>query len=411
MMSSGQSTSNPRTRGAQSVDVDQPLRLGVIGLGLAGGVMVHAVQSHPHVALAGAAEVNEELRARFTESEHLPVHADVRDLLQQQDVEAVYIGTPHQFHCEHAVLAADHGKHIIVEKPMALSVADCDTMIAAAAANSVQLIVGHTHSFDPAILAMRRLIASGALGRLSLITTFNYTDFLYRPRRPEELNTQRGGGILFNQVPHQIDIIRLLADAPLRSVRAFTNVLDASRPTEGGCAALLEFTNGVGASLVYSGYDRFDSDELHGWISEGGYTKRPAHGTARRALSQFADAEAEKAARVQRMGFGSSISATPPPHQPHFGVTIVSCERGELRQSADGVYLYSNEGVSEVAAEPTPGRPGRGNLLDELIRAVRNDEVPLHSGSFGKATLQTCLAILRSARERREILASEIEGG
>jgi phthalate 4,5-cis-dihydrodiol dehydrogenase len=398
-----------RARQASLHSTADPLRLGIVGLGLAGGVMVHAMRGHPHVVCSGAAETNEELRARFARSEDVPVYPDIVALVERDDIDAVYIGTPHQFHRDHAILAANRGKHIIVEKPMALSTGDCDAMITAAAANGVQLIVGHTHSFDPAILTMRRLIKSGDLGRLSMIATYDYTDFLYRPRRPEELDTSRGGGILFNQVPHQVDIIRLLADAPLRSVRALTNVLDPSRPTEGGCMALLEFDNGVAASLVYSGYDRFDSDEMHGWISEGGYEKHPRHGQARLALRAYSDAEAEKEVRVRSMGYGSAISTAPPLHQPHFGVTIVSCERADLRQSANGVLLYTDDGVSEIPADESVGRPGRGNMLEELFQAVRHGQPPLHSGAFGKGTVQTCLAILRSSRERREVVDSEIE--
>ena len=68
-----------------------------------------------------------------------------------------------------------------------------------------------------------------------MINSFNYTNFLYRPRRPEELDTAQGGGILFNQVPHQIDIARLLGGGLVRSVRAQTTVLDPARPTEGSC--------------------------------------------------------------------------------------------------------------------------------------------------------------------------------
>src|ERR687894_721708 len=99
---------------------------------------------------------------------------------------------------------------------------------------------------------MRDMIAGGELGRLGMIATWNYTDFLYRPRRPEELDTARGGGILFNQVPHQIDTVRLLAGGRVRSVRANVQVLDPARPTEGGCVAWLEFETGAAASLVYS---------------------------------------------------------------------------------------------------------------------------------------------------------------
>src|SRR5207253_7938963 len=140
---------------------------------------------------------------------------------------------------------------------------DCDAMIAAADKAGVHLIVGHTHGFDPAIRTMRQLILSGEFGPLGMINTWNYTTFLNRPRRPEELDTSLGGGIIFNQVPHQIDTARLLGGGVVRSVRASTTRLDPARPTEAGCAALLQFHNGATASLVYSGYDHFDSDEWH----------------------------------------------------------------------------------------------------------------------------------------------------
>src|SRR4029077_7003361 len=153
--------------------------------------------------------------------------------------EVVYVATPHQFHREHAILAANHGKHVILEKPMALTLADCDAIIAAAERNKGRLVVGHTHASDPAVRLMQLLISHGALGKLGMINCFNYTDYLYRPRRPEELDTARGGGILFNQLPHQIDIARLLGGGLVRSVRAHTTVLDPVRPTEGSCIAFL----------------------------------------------------------------------------------------------------------------------------------------------------------------------------
>ena len=216
-------------------------------------------------------------------------HADIEDLCSDPAVEVIYIATPHQFHAAHATLAAEHGKHVILEKPMALTLHDCDSIIAAAERNNVWLIVGHTHAFDPAVRAMRGIIARGDLGRLGMINSFNYTNFLYRPRRPEELDTAQGGGILFNQVPHQIDTARLLGGGLVRSVRAHASVLDPARPTEGSCVALLQFDNGVAASLSYSGYDHFDSDEWHFGINERGAPKQLAHGAARRALAGATD--------------------------------------------------------------------------------------------------------------------------
>lgn len=379
-----------------------PVRLGLVGLGMAGGVMASVAATHPGIVIAGAVEPDEGLRLRFGADHGVPVHADLIALLQHDDIDAVYIATPHQLHREQAVLAAEYGKHIVVEKPMALTLADCDAMIAAADANGVVLIVGHTHGFDPSLGVMRDL-SRDALGAPAMIAMLNYTDFLYRPRRPEELDTQLGGGILFNQIPHQVDMIRSLIDAPIRSVRAITARLDPTRPTEGACTALLEFADGAAATLTYSGYDGFDSDELHGWISEGGYDKAPAHGAARRALRAVPDQASEQALRRTRYGYGSSLSTTFPPHQPHFGLMIVTCPGGEMRPSASGVQVYETEGIRDIAVPRTEWRSGRGDVLETLRLAVREDIAPRHDGAFGRATLEICLAILQSAQERREI--------
>src|SRR6202030_2727464 len=92
------------------------------------------------------------------------IHSDIRGLCEDPTIDAVYIATPHQFHVEHASLAAAAGKHIILEKPMALTLADCDAITAAVEKSGVRLVIGHTHAFDPAIRAMRTMIASGELG-------------------------------------------------------------------------------------------------------------------------------------------------------------------------------------------------------------------------------------------------------
>ena len=315
------------------------------------------------------------------------------------EVQAVYIATPHQFHAPHAVLAARHGKHIILEKPMALTLADCDTIIAAVERHKVHLVVGHTHAFDPNVRLMRDIIARGELGRLGLINSFNYTNFLYRPRRPEELDTSKGGGILFNQVPHQIDTARLLAGGIVRSVRAQASVLDPSRPTEGSCAALLQFDNGATASLVYSGYDHFDSDEWHFGLSERGAPKPIAHGAARRALAQASD---ETKARTETFAYGNTAAALPP-HQPHFGITIVTCSEGDMRASADGVTIYGREGMREIAIPRGTSMPGRREVLDDLATAIRTNRKPVHDGRWGKATVEVALAILRSSQQNKEV--------
>jgi phthalate 4,5-cis-dihydrodiol dehydrogenase len=378
----------------------KPIGLGIAGLGIAGAVMVRAAARHPGFRIAAVAEPQAGPRQAFARDFRANVHADIRALCADPAVDAVYIATPHQFHAEHAGLAAAAAKHIILEKPMALTFADCDAIIAAVEKARVHLVVGHTHAFDPAIRAMRAIIASGQLGPLGMIASWNYTNYLYRPRRPEELDTAQGGGILFNQVPHQIDIVRLLGGGRVKSVRAQAGGLDPARPTEGHAVAFLAFEDGAAASMVYSGYDFFDSDELHGWISERGSAKQPAHSAARRALAARTRSETEL--RTANYAYGAA-DAGEPLHQPHFGLTIATCARGELRGSEDGVVLYGEHGRREITLPHGPRFAGRGNVLDDLATAIRTGRRPLHDGHWGKATLEVALAIHASAREGREV--------
>jgi phthalate 4,5-cis-dihydrodiol dehydrogenase len=376
-----------------------PIGLGIAGLGMAGAVMVQAAAAHPGYVLRAAADPHRGPREAFARDHNARAYADIHELAADPAVEVVYIATPHQFHRPHAILAAEHGKHIILEKPMALTLADCDAIIAAIERHKVHLVVGHTHAFDPAVRVMRKMIASGELGRLGMIHSFNYTNFLYRPRRPEELDTSQGGGILFNQLPHHIDTVRLLAGGVVRSVRAHVTALDATRPTEGSCTALLHFDGGVAASLIYSGYDHFDSDEWHFSISERGALKKVDHGAARRALAQAMD---ETRLRTENYAYGSAPGGLPP-HQPHFGVTIVTCAHGDMRASADGVMVYDRNGVREIPILRGESMPGRREALDDMRAAIRSGRRPLHDGRWGRATLEAALAIQRSAREGREI--------
>jgi phthalate 4,5-cis-dihydrodiol dehydrogenase len=381
---------------------DKPVALGIAGLGMAGAVMVRAAHAHPGINIVAAADPYPAPREAFKRDFNAPTYEDIRGLCDDATVEAIYIATPHQFHSEHARLAAEAGKHIILEKPMALTLADCDTIIGAVDRAGVVLIVGHTHAFDPTIRAMRRIIASGEIGTLGMIAAWNYTNFLYRPRRPEELDTSRGGGIMFNQVPHQIDVARLLGGGLVRSVRAQVTVLDPARPTEGSCIGFLDFENGAAASLVYSGYDFFDSDEWHFWINERGAPKPPGqHGAARRALAE--QKREETRLRVERFAYGAD-GGQAPAHQPHFGIMIVTCSGGELRASADGVLLYDANGMREIPVSLGQGFSGRGEVLDDLYRALRSGVRPTHDGRWGKATVEVALALLQSGHERREIM-------
>ena len=376
-----------------------PLRLGVAGLGRAFSVMLPAFTRHPAVTLVAAADPRPEARERFARDFPARTYAGVAELCADPAIDAVYVATPHQFHREHAILAAQAGKHLLIEKPMALTREDCVAIVDAVRKAGVQAVVGHSHSFDAPVLHLRSLIDSGAFGDVRMINALNYTDYLYRPRRPEELDTSKGGGAIFNQAAHQVDIARLIAGAPVASVRAMTGAWDSKRPTEGAYATLLTFSNGAFASLVYSGYGHFDTDEFEGWTGEMGQTKAPYPGQARPRFETQIDETAFKDAR----NYGGAEFRAPAEtsaHQ-HFGTLLVSCERADLRPVPNGVMIYQN-GSARLDAIPSPGVP-RAEVIDELYQAVVHNKAPLHDAAWGMATVAVLLAMLQSARDGADV--------
>jgi len=374
-----------------------PIHVGVAGLGRAFALMSPTLAADSRVRVVAAADPRPEARKQFQADFGGRGYAAVEELCADPAVQVVYVATPHQFHAAHACLAAAAGKHVLVEKPMALTLDECRAMTAAARKHGVHLVVGHSHSFDAPIGLTRKLIREGRYGALRMISAMMFTDFLYRPRRPEELDSAKGGGAVYNQAAHHVDIIRLLG-GNVKSVRAGTGNWDAARPTEGAYSAFLTLEDGVFGTITYSGYAHFDSDEFTGWISEGGARKDPnQYGAARRAL--VGDEMQVKNAR----NYGGAQFAKPAAvllHQ-HFGVLIASCERADLRPLPEGVMVYAD---TQRHLEPLPApKVQRAEVIDELYAAVVDGKPPLHDGEWGTATMEVCLAILRSAREGKEI--------
>jgi phthalate 4,5-cis-dihydrodiol dehydrogenase len=379
------------------------LKLGVIGLGRAFSLMAPTFAGDSRIALVAAADPREAARQRFAADFGAKTYATAEELCADPDVEAVYVATPHQFHTQQAVLAARHGKHLLIEKPLALTLEDCAAIVEAARAAGIHLVVGHSHSFDVPVQRLRALVKSGAFGAVRMINAINYTDYLYRPRRPEELDTAQGGGAVYNQAAHQVDVVRFIAGGMVTGVRAVTGAWDKARPTEGAYAALLTFADGAFASLTYNGYGHFDSDEWQGWIGEMGQQKASQAAASRRT---FASAAAEAAHKSARNYGGDSYKAptTPPVAHNHFGTLLVSCDRADLRALPNGVMIYQN-GSGRLDELPPPSVP-RSEVIDELYRAVVHGEKPLHDGPWAMASMEVILAMLRSARERRDVTLS-----
>ncbi len=391
----------------------KPLRLGIIGLGQAASQIITEIKAAKNCpwVLAAAADPRQHSLDKFKAEFGGEVFTDAAELCKKANVDAVYIATPPWMHLEHTTAAAENGKHVICEKPMALSLSDCDAMVAVAKKHGVNLLAGHTHSFDAPIRTIQKLVMKGEVGKVHAINSWNFNEFNHRSRLTAELKATHGP--LFNQGPHQIDVVRQIAGGMVKSVRA-TTFIDGVTDTEGGYVAYLEFENGTAATVVYDGRALFDTSELFWWLGESGQKRDPNLASKRRRnfleIAKLSSNEREERLASEKedgrygAATGSGAKHDQPVSelkQPFFGLIVVSCENATIRQSPDGLYLYTKDGREEMLVE----RDMRGRLaeLNELYESITLNREPYHSGAWGTATLEVCFGILESAKTHKDV--------
>lgn len=375
-----------------------PLRIGMVGMGNAGLAFVPPIQRHADVELAAFVEPGEASRAACEARYGVPGHATLDAMLAKERLDAVCIASPTEYHTAQALQAIAAGLHVLVEKPMAVSLDDARTMVHAADERGVVLLVGHSHSYDMPIRRMREVIASGRLGAVCMAHNWCFTDWIYRPRRPDELDTAAGGGVTFRQGSHQFDILRLLCGGEARSVRARTFDMDGDRRAIGAHCVVLDFDNGAVATAVYNGYGGFQTTELVDGLSEWGFPPSAEGWKVHRRPRVAGDTGAELRAKQARAG---KVIPDQAPFQPFFGLTLVSCERGDIRQSPKGLLVYDRDGVEAI--DCATDRSPRDLVLDEWSEAIRGRARALHDGRWGLANLEVCLAAIESSARAGEV--------
>ena len=376
------------------------VRIGIAGYGAAALAFVPAILAHPGFELVAVAEPVEPVRDEATRALGVAVYASVPAMLAGAQLDAIYIGTPTEMHSVHVLGALAAGKHVLVEKPMAANLADAKAMVDAAAIAGTVFLVGHSHSYDLPVQNMRALIAGGSLGRVRMVNTWCYTDWIYRPRRPDELVTRLGGGVTYRQGSHQFDIIRLLCGGKVKSVKARTFDMDPARRAIGAHTVFIDFEDGAAATAVYNGYGGFSSMDLGFDVSEWGFAQpEGARHFARRPLASndAVSAVDEQAAKRLR---GKTAIPSSAPLQPFFGMTLVSCEKGDIRQSPHGLFVYSAEGKKEITL-PADRSP-RDLVMAEFYDAITGRARAVHDGRWGLANLAVCDAAIASSDSGRE---------
>ena len=234
----------------------QSIGTAVLGLGRVGPAHVAVVAENSRASLVAIADADEaklgRTAARYPGCAALP---DYRSVLERDDVQVVVICLPHWLHERAAIDAVEAGKHVLIEKPLAISRGECERVAEAVRKSNVTFTVGHTQHFYPIVAEAKRVLDSGRIGRPIMAI-----DTWYKPYEPEKrpawmLDRKLGGGMLLMDGTHMIDRLLWHLGGKVQSVKAMNgNPVYPEIPADDTGMALLQFDTGTVATISRIAY-------------------------------------------------------------------------------------------------------------------------------------------------------------
>lgn len=249
------------------------LKWGLIGCGdISQKRVAPALRDLDNVDFVGVSRANADLAESFAkEFGARKWYRDWQDLVKDDEIEAVYVATPVYLHAEQTIAAAEAGKHVLCEKPMALNVAQCDAMIDACQANGVALGVAYYRHFYPVIDRIKEIVNSGEIGTVVMaqINAFEYMDFeLGQPRDWFVRKELSGGGPMFDFGCHRLEVLTNIL-GPAKATGVVDNVLFTNREVEDTATAILQFDNGGQGVICVTHGSLKSQDTVHLYGDKG----------------------------------------------------------------------------------------------------------------------------------------------
>jgi len=222
------------------------IKFGLIGCGRISKNHFEALQKQPDAEIIACCDIIQSRAEEAAKQYQIPFWTTkYTEMLKIEDINAISICTPSGLHPEHGILAAEHGKHVISEKPMGVRLKDADKLIQACTQNQVRLFVVMQNRLNPSIQLIKKAIEKDRFGKIYLIVT---NVFWTRPQTYYDLADWRGsreldGGAICNQASHYVDLIQWLG-GPVDTVMAHTATLARNIETEDTGCAIFQFKNG-----------------------------------------------------------------------------------------------------------------------------------------------------------------------
>jgi UDP-N-acetyl-2-amino-2-deoxyglucuronate dehydrogenase len=351
------------------------VRFAILGPGKVARVHADALARIPDARLVAVSGRNVERAEVLAAAFGARVDEGLDATIERGGVDAVILCTPHPVHAEQAIAAAGAGFHVVVEKPMALTVADADAMVAAASEAGVVLSVVSQRRWYAPVRRVREAIKGGRIGRPGLASVevlgWRGADY-YAMDAWRGTQAGEGGGVLVNQAVHQLDLLRWLL-GPVAEVDAWTsNVNHPELDVEDTVVAAIRFAGGALASFVASNSQR-----------PGLWAHVHVHGRNGASVGVETDA-------------GSSFVA---------GVTLPSPPRNDL-WTIPGEKSALDRWVKEDAADLAGADAATYHhelQLRDVVAAIRDHRAPAVDGAEGRATVELLEAIYRAARTGQRV--------
>jgi predicted dehydrogenase len=353
-----------------------PIRTALIGCGKVGQIHAAALKQLPESEFVAVCDASAERAAAFAAKYGVTPFSDIETMLRDSGAQAVIIGTPHPAHAAPAIQAARLGVHVLVEKPLAASLQDCDAMIAAAHRAGVYLGVISQRRFYEPVRRMKDAIDAGKIGApaLGVFLMYSWRDHAYYQSDPwrGRWDTE-GGGVLVNQSPHMLDLLQWFM-GEIDEIRGYwSNVNHPYIEVEDTSAAIILFKSGGLGSIVTSLAQK-----------PGIYTKVHIHGTNGASVGVETDRGATFVAGVSEIAEPPLTDIWTIPGEEHQLAEFQAADRARFAQVNATTHYHALQ-------------------IQDFLQAIRDNRPPLVSGEDGRKVVAMFTAIYRSNRERKPI--------
>lgn len=349
------------------------VRVGIIGCGKVAHMHAQALKNVPEAVFTCVFSRNADKAKAFAEEYGVKAYSDIDEMLGGKAAEAVIVCTPHPNHAETAVKAARAGIHVLVEKPLASSLEDCDAMIRAARENNVTLGTVCQRRFYTPVRRVRSAIDEGKIGNpiLGTVNMLGWRDEAYYRSDPWRGTWKgEGGGVLVNQAPHQIDLLQWFM-GPVDELFGFwSNLNHPYIEVEDTAVAVIKFKNGgIGNIIVTNSVNPALFGKVH------------VHGANGASVGVQTDGGA--------MFIAGMSQITEPPVND---LWTVSGEEKMLEE-------WKRED-SEFFNSIDPMTYFHEKQIEDFLKAVINGTKPLIDGEEGRKTVEIFSAIYRANRDK-----------